>query len=259
MNPTKNNYIKSSKTKGNKMEYKSYSKDSTVSFCFGGFPTIELIKNRPGKLKEIVLSEKCENSAELQEILRFAKQKGIRVTTNGKLINKLSKKENVYILGIFEKYDDSIDSAQNTVLLVNPSDMGNLGTIIRVMLGFGYNNLAIIKPSVDIFDPKVIRSSMGAIFSMHVKLFDSFEDFEKINKSDKFPFMLQTDNALQNYTNIPTPHTLIFGNESRGLDDKYLSIGTPLRIIHSSKIDSLNLSMSVGIALYHFSKNSKNF
>ena len=43
------------------------------------------------------------------------------------------------------------------MVLVNPSDMGNMGTIIRTMLGFNYVNLAIIRPGVDVFDPRVIR------------------------------------------------------------------------------------------------------
>ena len=53
----------------------------------------------------------------------------------------------------------------NHVVLVNPGDMGNMGTIIRTMLGFNYSNLAIIKPGVDVFDPRVIRASMGALFN----------------------------------------------------------------------------------------------
>ena len=171
-----------------------------------------------------------------------------------KAIEKLSDNGNVYIMGVFEKYNQSCNHNENQVLLVNPSDMGNLGTIIRVMLGFNYTNLAIIKPCVDIFNPKVIRASMGSIFSMNIELFDSIEDYLNKNKNPKFPFMLQANTPLHSIAQKPQPHTLIFGNEAHGLDKQYLSIGTPLIIEHSNKIDSLNLSMSVGIALYEFSK-----
>ena len=50
-------------------------------------------------------------------------------------------------------------------------------------------------------------------------------------------------------------HSLIFGNESKGLDDSYLKIGQSVFIPHSHLIDSLNLSQSIGIGLYHFSKD----
>ena len=56
--------------------------------------------------------------------------------------------------------------------------MGNLGTILRSCLGFGMKDIAIIKPGVDIFDPKVVRASMGSIFSLNISYFNSFEDYK---------------------------------------------------------------------------------
>lgn len=54
----------------------------------------------------------------------------------------------------------------NHVVLVNPGILGNMGTIIRTMLGFNYTNLAIIRPG-DVFDPRVVRASMGALFNIN--------------------------------------------------------------------------------------------
>ena len=200
------------------------------------------------------MHEKLELSDDINKIIKLAKSKRIPVITNGKLIERTSGKGNIYIMGVFKKYEGMLDHTQNQVLLVNPSDMGNLGTIIRVMLGFDYKNLAIIKPCIDIFDPKVIRASMGSIFSINIRLYDSYEDYTKENDNHKYPFMLKAKEALQTISHKTTPHTLIFGNEASGLNDNFLKIGTPLLIKHSQNIDSLNLSMSVGIALYEFNK-----
>ena len=236
------------------MNYKKYSKEENISYSFGGFPTYELLTQKPQSVIEIILHEKAQKTDELSKILKVAKEKNIKISTNGKMIEKLSGKGNTYIMGVFKKYSANIDNNSNQVLLVNPSDMGNLGTIIRVMLGFGYNNLGRIKPCIDIFDPKVIRASMGAIFSMNIQLFNSYDEYEKVNKNHKYPFMLQANSILQDIQEKKTPHTLIFGNEASGLDCHFKDIGTPLLIKHSNMIDSLNLSMSVGIALYEFSK-----
>ncbi len=236
------------------MDIKKYNKDDTLSYTIGAFPTYEMLTKKPQKAKLILLHEKCEKSDDVNKILDLAQKHNIPISTNSKLVEKVSEKGNVYIVGVFEKYDMILDNTQNQVCLVEPSDMGNLGTIIRVMLGFGYHNLAIIKPCIDIFNPKVIRASMGAIFSINVQLFDSFSDYLKINKNQKYPFMLQTNNTLQKLNEKLSPHTLIFGNEAHGLNDTYLNVGTPVRIEHSHDIDSLNLSMSVGIALYEFTK-----
>lgn len=236
------------------MNYKKYNKESDISYSYGAFPTYELLLQKPKQTIEIILHEKLETSNEIEKIISLAKKNKIKISTNGNLIEKLSGKGNIYIMGVFRKYTTPLDHNANQVLLVNPSDSGNLGTIIRVMLGFNYNNLAIITPSVDIFDPKVIRASMGAIFSMNIQLYSSITKYCDDNTNTKYPFMLQATNTLQNLQNKITPHTLIFGNESSGLDKSYLNIGTPLLISHSNKIDSLNLSMSVGIALYEFNK-----
>ena len=158
------------------MELKKYNKELDYSYCFGGFPTYELLSQKPKQVLQLVLHDKAERNNELNNILTLAKKHNIRVVTNSKLIEKLSGKGNVYIMAVFKKYEQELDHSTNQVLLCNPSDMGNLGTIIRVMLGFDYHNLAIIKPCIDIFDPKVVRASMGSIFSMNIKLYNNIEE-----------------------------------------------------------------------------------
>jgi len=237
------------------MDYKKYNKEFTYSYCFGGFPTFELLNNKPSTIIEIIIHEKLDHNIESQKIIELAKKNNIKINTNGKRIEKLSGKSNIYIMAVFKKYEQHLEKNSNHILLCNPSDMGNLGTIIRVMLGFGYKNLAIVKPCIDNFDPKVIRASMGSIFNVNIELFDSVENYLQNNSNHIYPFMLQAKNTLQSINKVNTPHTLAFGNEAHGLDLTFLKIGTPLIIQHSNQIDSLNLSMSVGIALYEFSKH----
>ncbi len=236
------------------MNYKSYNKDDNFSYTFGAFPTYELLAKKPELVSEIILHEKLENSSDIDKILRTANAHNIPVSKNGKLLEKLSKKGNIYIMGVFKKYTQNLETNKNHVLLNNPSDMGNLGTIIRGMLGFGYENLALITPCIDHFDPRVIRASMGAIFSINIQTFSSLEEYQKLYSNHPYPFMLKAKETLQNLSEKRSPHTLIFGNEATGLPDNFLNIGTPLIIKQSDKIDSFNLSMSVTIACYEFSK-----
>ena len=128
---------------------------------------VDKIRINPGNITD---------QSKVSEICKLAKEKRIPIHTNSKVIEKISNKGNVYLMARFEKYTQSLEKNKNHVLLVNPSDMGNLGTIIRVMLGFGYKNLAIITPCIDHFDPKVIRASMGAIFGINIELYNSLEE-----------------------------------------------------------------------------------
>ncbi len=132
--------------------------------------------------------------------------------------------------------------------------MGNLGTIMRTMLGFGVRNLALIAPACDIFDPKVIRSSMGALFSLNFAYFSSFEEYLcQYPRHFCYPFMLDGKISLDQ-VQVQKPYALIFGNESRGLDSSFQNLGQSVVISHLDTIDSLNLAMSCGIALYQFTK-----
>ena len=238
------------------MEIKRYNKESDYSFSFGAFPTYELLLNKPKQVVKLILHDKLTKSEDVIKILNLAKEYRIEISYNSKLIEKLSGKNNIYIMGVFKKYTQPVTPNTNHVLLVNPSDMGNLGTIIRVMLGFGYKDLNIITPSVDYFDPKVIRASMGAIFKINISEYETIEDYMQEHKNHPYPFMLQTNNLLQDVSFKNTPHTLVFGTEASGLDDSYLYVGTPIKINQSKDIDSFNLSMAVGIACYEFSKDT---
>lgn len=233
------------------MEIKTYKKDAIYSYTLGAFPTLELLDNHPEDVIDVYIHSSFNNDSVKNKIKNILKEDYL---VNDKLINKLSPKENCYIIGIFKKYNSTLENNKDHLLLDNPSNMGNLGTIIRSSLGFGIKNIAIIKPGVDYFDPKVIRSSMGSLFSVNVEMFDSLEEYiSKYNQHIIYSFMLKATNSLQNFKFEKGLATLAFGNEATGLDDKYLN-NNSIIIKHSNEIDSLNITNAVSIALYEFNR-----
>lgn len=238
------------------MEIKKYKKDSQYSYTLGAFPTLELIKNKKENIIKIYIHSSFKNEEVLNKIYSFLNKEKIEI--NDKIFNKLSDKENVFIIGIFNKYNMKLNNNANHVLLENPSNMGNLGTMIRSSLGFNFKDIAIILPGVDIFDPKVIRASMGSIFSVNIEYFKDLNDYKnKYNNHKIYSFMLQTDNLLQNYKFNNELSTLAFGNEASGLSISFKN-ENPIRISHSSLIDSLNITNAMTIALYEFNKQVGN-
>ena len=231
-----------------------YEKDSLISYTLGAFPTFELLLNKPKKVKNVYYHEKTIFSQDIVKIKDYCLKNNIPFKQNSKIINSIAKKDNVFIMAEFEKFSDCIDRG-NQIVLVNPSDMGNAGTIMRTALGFGYKNLVLITPCIDVFNPKVIRSSMGAIFSLNIIHYNSFEEYAKQNNIEKYLFVLDGEHILQNIeTSKIKEHALIFGNEATGLSDDLKKYGKTVLIKHTDKIDSLNLSISIGIAIYEFSK-----
>jgi len=235
---------------------KVYQKDSQESYTLGVFPTIELLENGIKHVKKVILSTKSDKNQGVAKIKAFCQREHIEIEVNDKTIQKLSKKDNCYAVGVFAKYEQHLDRAKNHVVLVNPGDMGNLGTIMRTMLGFGIEDLAIVRPGVDIFDPKAIRASMGAMFHIRFQYFDNFEDYLQANPGHQvYCLMLKGAKSIHHIAKR-APYSLVFGNESSGLPDAFLNYGQSVLIPHTRKIDSLNLSMALGITLYEFTKES---
>ena len=133
------------------MNIKPYKKDYDYSYSLGVFPTIELLKARPKAVREVILSSRGVNNQGIRTIMDLCSQRNIPWKINDKNINH--------------------------IVLVNPGDMGNLGTIIRTALGFNITDIGIIRPAVDAYNPKVIRGSMGSFFKVRLEYFHSFDDY----------------------------------------------------------------------------------
>ena len=134
-------------------------------------------------------------------------------------------------------------------------DEGNLGTIQRTMLGFGFRDLAVIRPAADPFEPRVVRASMGALFSLNVMQYDDFKDYRVAYPAHAlYPFMLDGAADLDAAAaGKQTPYALIFGNEGAGLPPEFKGYGQAVSIRQSAEIDSLNLAVSAAVAMYAFS------
>jgi TrmH family RNA methyltransferase len=233
---------------------KRYKKDMEHSYSLGAAPTIELLKNVPECVIKVIISNRLDKDSNIDIIFDICEKWNIPIETNEKAINRISKKGNCFVIGVFEKFTKKVENDSSHVILVNPSNMGNLGTIIRTCVGFGINNLVLITPCVDIFDPKVVRASMGALFRLNFSHYDSFSEYlREYGDRAIYTFMLKgaTDlNKLERDKN--EKFSLIFGNEATGLDDSFLEVGKSVLIRHSDAIDSLNLPIAVGIAVHQF-------
>lgn len=236
------------------MEVKSYKKSFDYSYTLGMFPTVEVINSRPGDVIKVIVSSHYRADSSSIDIFKLCNKFNIETEINDKVINRIRDKENCFVIGVFAKYHCELESNQSHVVLVNPSNMGNMGTIIRTLAGFGLSNLAVISPGVDIFDPKVIRASMGAIFKINFIYYDDFSQYkENFNDHKIFAFMLDGAKSLKEVIHNENEHfSLVFGNEATGLDSSFSKVGTSVLIKHTDRIDSLNLTIAAGIAMYHF-------
>ncbi|MCA9377082.1 TrmH family RNA methyltransferase [Candidatus Nomurabacteria bacterium] len=236
---------------------KPYIKKLDYSYTFGTYPTLDLLKLKPDRVLKVLLKPDSEKSDGVLEIKRICEEKNIPCEINERAIDKIAYKENTYALGIFQKYKTFLDILGDHIVLVEPRNMGNIGTIIRTMVGLGFKDLAIIGDSADLFDPKVVRSAMGALFRINFNSYPTFTDYQKkFSQHTLYPFILENGRDIRQVA-VDSPYTLIFGNEAKGLMGEFANIGEPVYIPQHIGVDSLNLSIAAGIAMWHFASISR--
>jgi len=184
------------------MKIKRYIKKSNYSFSFGAFPTIELLTYKLDSVLRVYYSPDAINSKMFSTIAKMCSENEVKFIESNNTVSKLSPKENVYFIGVFKKFDSRILSGENHLLLYQPSDTGNLGTILRTCLGFGMNNIGIINPGVDIFYPNVVRSSMGALFRLNFEYFENVEAYVRRFKNKLYLFDIKGVKYLHELNSI---------------------------------------------------------
>jgi TrmH family RNA methyltransferase len=239
------------------MKFARYRHDSELSYAEGATLVFELLKTKPEIVTQIFLRPTERYGEDIAKILELAKSKNIPVIESTKPFNVLAAKNACLLIAEFKKFTNTLDPSANHLLLVNPSDAGNLGTIMRTAAAFNIRNIGIIPPAVDHFDPKVIRASMGAAFHLNLQIFNNFEEYREAHADhQRYAFMLnnQAKTIQAAVQEKSEPFTLIMGNEASGLPKSYETDCQAIYIPQSDAVDSLNLSIATAIALYEFTK-----
>jgi TrmH family RNA methyltransferase len=236
-------------------QLKKYRKEFPYSYSFGVFPTLELLTHRPEQVVRVVAHSRGERGSGLGKLEALCREKSIPFETNDRAVERLSHKGNIYVFGVFAKYDTPLSASANHLLLVNPSDNGNLGTIARTMLAFGFRDLALISPAVDAFNPHVVRASMGATFALNLAYFESLAAYQVKFGHRLYPFVLGATRELGR-VRFRAPYTLVFGPEGAGLEPGVADLGESVMIPQSPLVESLNLAVAVSVALYEAQRSA---
>lgn len=130
-------------------------------------------------------------------------------------------------------------------------DPGNLGTIIRTADWFGIDEIICSKETVDCFNPKVIQSTMGSIFRVHVRYLDLEEELKA--QQNVYIATMEGENFRQ--IDFSENSIIVFGNEGNGISDKILNLNFPkMTIPRIGQAESLNVAMATGIVLGEITK-----
>lgn len=218
-----------------------YKSSDDYSYILGISLTIEALKKVPNMILKVYTSSKAIKNEQFNHLLKLTNLYNIEVIEDDKIIEKLSVKENCYGIGVFKKFYNSLNSNKH-IVLYKFSDYGELGTIFRSAVSFNFKDIVLIDSSIDYFDPKVVRASMGSIFHLNIKEYKSFDEYFDDYKTNLYPFISSGKKELSSLI-LKEPYSLIIPQNYYDLDsifkDGYYIKHQGLNTISLSSLSSI--------------------
>lgn len=148
----------------------------------------------------------------------------------------------------------SLRRASFVLLLDGIRDPGNLGTLIRTADWYGVNAIILSQDSVDPYNPKVLRSSMGAIFHVPVYFSENLAEDAVALKEHRYWIVAAAVNGKKvlQTTHFKKPVALVLGSEARGISASLQNrADLTVRIWKYGQAESLNVAVAGGVVMHH--------
>lgn len=234
------------------------------SGCFSaeGIRLVEMAARSDWPVLFAFVTDKASRQERVQEILHLLAKKGtLLATVSDKVMSHLSLTESPQgILAVMKKKERALnallpDCKDSPCFMVidGVQDPGNLGTMIRTADASGADGVILLKGTVDVFNPKVVRAAMGSMFALPMATEVSPEDFLSFSqKCGLKVFATALDEAARPHfeADFRQPTALVFGNEGNGVSEKLLASAERIFIPMFGQAESLNVAVSAAIVLY---------
>ena len=211
-----------------KLKEKKY-RDLSNCYVIEGIKLLKEAIEENAKIKQIVICDDCEKNGTLDKKLLYEIAKYNCIYVTEKVFNILTDVANPQgVLAVIEKENNltKINWNEDLILILdNLQDPGNLGTILRTADSANLKQIIVSKKCGDIYNPKVVRATMGAIF--RVKVLESENLAETIKEIQKHKFtVLATDlkESKSIYEESYNKTAVVIGNEANGVEEEILEL-----------------------------------
>ena len=235
-----------------KLKEKKY-RDEYGEYIVEGIKLINEAIEEKQNVKTIIVCDNCNKEA-LNQNSMYEVAKLDCIYVDEKVFNTITEVKNPQgILAVVEKQnkEKQINFNEDIIVVLDDiQDPGNLGTILSV----GLSQIIVSKKSGDVYNSKVVRSTMGAIFRVNVIESENLKDTIKEIKKHKFNVIstsLDTDKSLYDINLNKT--VIVIGNEANGVSKEIQELSDiKIKIPMLGKTESLNASVATGIVLYEY-------
>ena len=239
-----------------KLKEKKY-RDEYGEYIVEGIKLINEAIEEKQNVKTIIVCDNCNKEA-LNQNSMYEVAKLDCIYVDEKVFNTITEVKNPQgILAVVEKQnkEKQINFNEDIIVVLDDiQDPGNLGTILRTVDSVGLSQIIVSKKSGDVYNSKVVRSTMGAIFIVNVIESENLKDTIKEIKKHKFNVIstsLDTDKSLYDINLNKT--VIVIGNEANGVSKEIQELSDiKIKIPMLGKTESLNASVATGVVLYEY-------
>lgn len=219
------------------------------------------------EIESLLYTKEAEKNPRIKRILQNAGKREIELfQIKNDLLNKISDTVTsqgvVGVVKIKDFTSDSLFKRKPEFLLVLDSikDPGNMGTLIRTADAFGLDGVILSRECVDLFNSKVVRSTMGSIFHLPILRDIDLYDFLSNLKKKNFKILVSELKEGSSFDILEETGKicLVMGSEPEGVSKELIQLADHLvKIPIQGKAESLNVAVACGILLYEIAREKK--
>lgn len=254
-------------TELSKLLNKKYREQRKLFVCDGIKLFLEAVTFE-ANIRYVVLENNTVFSDEILQKIKECVEKGAIILcvedyVFAKLTSENSPQGIITVCDFYDKmhtFSANVENYENesVIMLQSIRDPGNMGTIMRNAVALGIDRLVLSSDCVDIYSPKVIRASMGAIFKIKVDVVTDFlKSVEIFKQSDRRVLSAAIDDRalILGKDSLERNDVVILGNEGHGISDDVIKASTnTLFIPMRENTESLNVAMASAIIMWEISK-----
>lgn len=249
------------------LKEKSRARRKTGLFIIEGYREVNLAMKGNYTIKTLLFNPDLCSENNLDKLLKLITNQTEIVSISKNVYKKLAHRdttEGILALGKAKTLNlmDLNINFEKCLILVSeaPEKPGNIGALLRTADAAKVDAVIIANPKTDMYNPNIIRSSIGCVFTNQIATGSTLEIINFLKKSNINIYCA----ALQASTNYHTqdyknPSAIVVGNETIGLSDEWLQHSTKNIIIPmQGQIDSMNVSVTAGILIFE-AKRQRQF
>ena len=241
---------------------KSRARQEKGVFLIEGQQEIQLAIKGGYDIEKVLFNSALCSESDAQELAKNADL----IEISKQIFQKLAYRENtggvIAIAKIKSCSLDSLDFGENPLILVveSPEKPGNIGALLRTADAAKMDAVIIANPKSDLYNPNVVRSSVGCLFTNQIAIAKT-EDVISFLKKYNIAIYCATlqDSTYYDTLDYTDATAFVLGNESTGLSQKWRAVSTKnITIPMNGKVDSMNVSVSAGVLIFE-AKRQRGF